>query len=494
MNRRRAYTIAATAVLVLCARPAAAQAAAEERERREAEIFGGTSADESDEPEEEAPAAPSDDHDDAPASPLQEFSPDDVAGSDVLRELDRVLDVGGRAYLALQYTLYEEGEPLFPPLSSPSLLDLYADARPSPRVRAYVQARLDYDFTADDDGARFEDLEGVSSTTALPFARRRQALLLDQLWLKLDVARLAYLTLGKQRIRWGTGRFWNPTDFLNRRARDPLDVFDRRLGVSLVRASFPLERLGSNLYLIGDLEEVSRLDDAGLAARAEAVFGTTEISTTAAVRRGEPLRFGADVSSGVWLFDLRAEGAAVFNSTQPFFVGDVDLERGVLPTEISRADEWIFQVVLGGELALPYSATDSVTVGGEYFYNDAGYDDVDLYPVLLARQAFLPLYVGRHYAAAYAVLAQPGRLDDTNVIVSTIGNLSDQSFLTRVDVATLFLTFFTVNVWGAVHYGNEGELRLALDLPPLPGVPGAEGGLSVPAPIVDVGAAITLDF
>lgn len=476
----------------------------EERAARESDIFGAPSPSADEDAPRERPREAGDDEDDArtepspgadatldedaPASPLQELTGEAAAGSDVLQALDRSLDIGGRLYLAAQYSLADGDAPLFPPLSSPSLLDLYVDARPDPRVRAYAKARLDYDFTASQAAAR------LPVESAFGFVRPRQQLRLDQLWLKLDVGRVAYLTLGKQRIRWGSGRFWNPTDFLNQTVRDPLDVFDRRLGVNLAKVHFPLEALASNLYLIGDLEDITRPDDIGLAARAEAAFWTTEISTTASVRRGRPLRFGADLSSGLWLFDVRAEVAATFNSSQPFFSGDVDLERGVLPREVSRADEWIFQAVLGGEVAIPYSDTDSAIVGVEYFFNDAGYDDPRLYPLLFAEGAFVPLYVGRHYAAAYLVFAQPGSLDDATFIISAIGNLSDQSFLTRLDFSTLFLTFLTLNLWVATHYGNVGELRLGLDIPPLAGVPGVEDGLRSSPPFVDVGAALTLPF
>lgn len=475
--------------------PTAGPAEMSARERREDELFGASPATGVEVGAEEGPA-----------SPLEAFTPSGgTAGSEVLRELDRVLDVGGRAYLALQYTHYldvDDGVPLFPPLSSPSLLNLYADARPSPRLRAYAEARLDYDFTAADStagGFTTGDLTGGDTAGGVtsggtPSPRARQQLRLDQLWLKLDAARVAYLTLGKQRIRWGTGRFWNPTDFLNQQVRDPLDVLDRRLGVTLAKVHFPLEELGSNLYLIGDFADVTAPEEVGLAARAEALVGTTELTTSASVKRGQPLRFGADVSSALWVFDLRAEGAATFNSEQPFFDGDVDLARGVVPTEVSRANEWVLQLVLGGEVAIPYSSTDSAIVGAEYFFNDAGYESADLYPVLFARQAFRPLYVGRHYAAVYGALPQPGPLDDSSVLMSTVGNFSDQSFLTRVDFSTLVLTFLTLNLWATVHYGNEGEFRLGLDLPPTPALPGAEEGVRVAPPLIDVGGAMTLDF
>ena len=438
--------------------------------RRESEIFGG------------GPPTPGL-NGEAPASPIEAQIPQPTVGLDVIGELEDILDIGGRTYLALQYTFYDAEDPPGYPLVSPRLRDVYLDAPPSDRIRAYVEARLDYDFTV---------VPGSTSTFGFP--RQQSQLRLDQLWLKLDAGRAAFFTLGKQRIRWGVGRFWNPTDFLNPQVRNPLDVFDRRLGVSLARVLFPLEALESGVTLVASFEDANSVGDTGLAARIEAAFLNSEISVSAAVQRNQPLRFGLDASGGLWLIDLRAEVAALFGSDQPVFLGPVDLERGVLPEVSTRADEWVLQTVLGGEISVPYSATDFFTAGTEYFYNQAGYDDAALYPLLFQLGAFQPLYLGRHYLAGYFVLPGPGRFDDTTLLISTIANLSDLSAITRVDLSTLVLTFVTVNVWAAAHYGSIGELHLGIDLPPTPGVPGLEEGVSVPPPVLDLGGALTVSF
>lgn len=443
----------------------------EEVRRREAEIFGGAP------PVEGPEVAPGE-----PASPTQELARPPT-GLDVIEALEGALDIGGLAFLTLQYTFFRSGHPLDAPLLSPSFFDVYLDVRPSDRVRGYLEARLDFDFTAPP--------EGVLTTG---FPRERQRLALDQLWLKLDVGRVAFLTLGKQRVRWGTGRFWNPTDFLNRRPRDPLDVFDRRLGVSFAEVRFPLEDRASSVTLISYFEDVGDLGNVGLAGRIEAVFFSSEITTTAVVQRGEPLRFGVDVSTGLWLLDLRAELAASFGSDQPFFQGEGDLGEGVLPEALVRSDEWILQLVLGGELPVLFSETDYFTLGLEYFYNDAGYAEPGLYPLLFQLGAFQPLYVGRHYLAGYVVLPSPGDFDDVTLLVSTIANLSDFSALTRFDASTLVLTFLRLNAWAALSYGAEGELNLPINIPPQPGVPGLEQGITRPAPLLQLGAALTLDF
>ena len=77
-------------------------------------------------------------------------------------------------------------------------------------------------------------------------AQRRPARL-EQLWLKTNYKHTVFLTLGLQPIRWGVGRIWNPSDFLNDRQRDPVAVFDDRPGPR-TRLHFPVERFRQNLY------------------------------------------------------------------------------------------------------------------------------------------------------------------------------------------------------------------------------------------------------
>ena len=64
--------------------------------------------------------------------------------------------------------------------------------------------------------------------------------LLCQMWLRFDIARTVCVTVGKQHSRWGTARFWTPTDFLHIRRRNPLDVFDARTGTgALLKLHLP---------------------------------------------------------------------------------------------------------------------------------------------------------------------------------------------------------------------------------------------------------------
>ena len=88
------------------------------------------------------------------------------------------LVMGGRAYLAIEYRALQDILWTQQALTSPSLLDLFWDARPTDRVRAFVSGRLDFDFSV-------ADLQNLPTL----FPRQQTRLRLDQIWLKFDPSR-----------------------------------------------------------------------------------------------------------------------------------------------------------------------------------------------------------------------------------------------------------------------------------------------------------------
>jgi hypothetical protein len=161
------------------------------------------------------------------------------------------------------------------------------------------------------------------------------------------------------------------------------------------------------------------------------------------------------------------------------------------------------RVVLGGSYGVKYSDEDTLFLGAEWFWQEGGYDDPAIYPFLLAGApavvpgsappeivqqdpfAFRPFYLGRQYAGAFASLPSPGRWNDTTFTLSVLGNLSDRSFVARLDHSVLALTYLRVETYLAASLGHEGgELRLGFETePPLP-------AFSFPAPVLQAGVAI----
>jgi hypothetical protein len=233
------------------------------------------------------------------------------------------------------------------------------------------------------------------------------------------------------------------------------------------------------------------------------------------VQDGHRPRWGADLSAGAGPFDLYGEAALRTDTDGPRWrrsspppavplgelVGWVpDPRHGVVP-----------QVVAGGTLAVKYRDRDPLTLGVEYFYNGAGYDRPDVYPFLLLGAprataggfvqqdpaAFRSFYLGKHYAAVNLYLPNPGSLTDTAIVATVLGNLSDRSYLARLDSTVLALTYLTVETFVAVHLGQRGgEFRLALPADIAALATSQAGGATFPtgAPLVDVGVALRVSL
>lgn len=431
-----------------------------------------------------------------------------------LGEADDPLALGGFAFFRVDYFAAEEGAAESFPLISPNFVDLYLDGRPTERLRFYLRGRLRHRLTS-----------GASSLGSLGATGEDTEVQLDQMWLKFDIAQRVYVTFGQQRVRWGSGRIWNPTDFLNAQILDPLALFDERLGVGLLRLHWPVESLGWNFYAVALLDDVAAPRDVGAALRAEFLVGPSEVALSGSTRREQPWRLGLDVTTAVGDFDLRAETALQYAVPTPRFRGDLNLEQliedplGVdpardLPQAVVREDAWYAQVMLGAEIAVQYSDEDAVVLGAEYFYNQLGYRSPDLRFLALSGN-LRPLYTGRHYGALYAVLIAPGSWNDSTFLVNVIGNLSDRSFIGRLDYQITVLTRLSLNVYGSAHFGERGEFRFGFEVPPLGDAlallpegfedllpPALQGvnldafaqGIAVPAPLLEVGVGARLTF
>jgi hypothetical protein len=443
-----------------------------------------------------------------------------TSDADILSRLglaDERITIGGKLYLRGAVTVNEDTSFAKTAYSSPNLLDLFADVRPNDRVRGFASARLKYDFTVAD-----------GDTDAYGNARSAGGVTLDQLWLKFDVAHRVYVTAGRQRIKWGSGRFWNPTDFMNQQTLDALNatVFDERTGVTLLKVHVPIEAIGANLYGVANFDGASTFGKVGGALRTEWVLGPSEVALTAAARNGDPLRLGADVSAGLGPLDVHVEGAVKHGDKSTYYKGRFDIDalpdltvadfisgaaedQLVFPTEVDRSDDWIPQVVAGAELGIKVNDDDTVYVGAEYFYNGGGYtDDARLLPWLLLSGAYQPFYTGQQYAGVYVAIPSPGRWDDASFTVSTLGNLSDRTFVSRLDASTKVNTFLSVNAYGSLAYGENGEFHFGYHLDPNENIdptmlagtdfesfgPILADGLDIPAPIATFGVGAQVNF
>jgi hypothetical protein len=408
------------------------------------------------------------------------------------------LQIGGQLYLRAQSTASSNQYPGAWSFAAPSLLDVYLDARPNPRVRAFILGRMSYDPTLLPNGSSTPlpatDAGAAAGTTPTGFSTfsttRGPASLLDQMWIRFDILEHVFVTAGKQHVRWGTGHFWQPTDYLHPVRRNPLDVFDIRPGTTMLKLNIPWEEKGWNFYGFAIAEDpdapTPTLHQVAGAVRAEFVLAGVEIGLDSYLRRDHNPRYGFDLSTGIGDFDVYADIAV-----RP---GD-DFEHvfaDATPTSsfVSTFSGYETQAVGGVTYARKYNDNDMWTVGIEYFYNHPGYTSSSIYTQVVQdaistdNAALIPFfYLGQQYAAAYVSLPAPYSWNYTAFTLSTLGNLSDRSFITRLDYSVTLLTHLTFEAFAGLHYGHGGgEFRF--DFVSL--------GFGNTYPIVDLGAALRI--
>jgi hypothetical protein len=224
-------------------------------------------------------------------------------------------------------------------------------------------------------------------------------------------------------------------------------------------------------------------------------------------QQGHEPRFGIDGSFPLGELDLRFEVALRRGRDLPRWeeVPGTDASTPVFSRyRVKPLDGVTPAAVVGAEWSWKYSDQDTLTVGGEYSYDAAGYDSAAIYPFLLAlpqlpgtpdqRPAFLPFYLARQYLGLYLYLPAPGRWNDTTFTLSALGSLTDGSGLVRLDHSVLINTYLRLETFVAGHLGNVGgEFRLGGTIPPqnLGGSPPVYSpAIPIKPPVLDLGVAL----
>lgn len=229
---------------------------------------------------------------------------------------------------------------------------------------------------------------------------------LDRLALKVALP-FGDLTVGRQVLSWGTGRFWNPTDVLS---PFPPTVIDRE-----VRRGFDAVRMAIALGEVTQLDVLYlpqlKPEDMGGVVRFQTNVKGWDGSVSAGKYVGD-LVFGADVVGDLGPVGVHAEGAY----TVPL-VG--------LGTNTVSIGEHFFRGVIGGEVK-PHA---KVVLMAEYSFNGAGTNRPSEYAKVLSSPRYQrgELFgASRHQAAIAASFIASDLL---SMSLAALGNLSDPSVM-----------------------------------------------------------------
>jgi PAS domain S-box-containing protein len=362
------------------------------------------------------------------------------------------LKIGGLVYLRGDVAFSRVNALKVDTVSVPSLIDAYFDGRPTDRLRAMVLARLTFD------PALSANPTVAPVGGALIPAPNNPNVQLDQLWLNFDVQHLAFVTIGRQHVKWGTGRFWNPTDFLTPVRTDPLSTFDTRLGTDMLKISIPWESTSSSFTVAGLLDS-NGPDDAplevGAAFRAETVLLGAEVGVDAVFRQHHRPEYGLSLSSALGPFDVTGEVALRREMDYPLWrrIDGVGTSAAYdQQFEAYLPSSYVPQVSAGLNYRWKLTEERSLTFGAEGFYNALGQDEAEILPWLMYQGAYLPFYTGRYYAAAFASFDSSSLLRSTSVTLTGLTNLSDHSYLARLDVSTQVMTALNVELFASAPF------------------------------------------
>ncbi len=237
---------------------------------------------------------------------------------------------------------------------------------------------------------------------------------IDEAWLKWVWNESLFLTYGKQHVKWGSGVFWNPTDFTAKEVKNPLDTMDRRLGQDMVKLHYPSEKINANFYLV-------LLPD-GVAARSEWMpSSTAELSVSAVSRKDGTRKLGIDLSIGLSNVDVRTEVAG-----------------------IQAEDGPKLQTVVAIERSWKTGDSHSLVTGLEYFDNEYQRSEV--------------LYQGRRYLGGYIILPKIGNSEKLRVQTHAIQNIEDKSHIARLSMSYDAQDALRFQFYGDGCKGVTGEL------------------------------------
>lgn len=348
------------------------------------------------------------------------------------------LTLGGR--LELQSSLLKQksqsvGDSLF---SQATTAELYLDSRPTDDLRGFIKGAI-------------TNTGGTQKTSGG---------VLYESWIKWGGHGSVFTTLGKQKLKWGSATFWNPTDFFAVTAKDPFADYDVRPGANLLKIHVPFEKSGHNFYVLANFDDSSRINGSKSAARAELNYGlgnfSGEVALTFAGGRNLPRQWGLDLNTALGPIDIIVESALTHKSQNDFFrVATSSNGTKTILTE-SRTNEVIGQVVAGLRYDVKYSESDSANVTVEYFWNDFGTSNPVIEAISLLRGQSQRLYLSNRYWAASVFLPQPGEWNDTSLLFSGLWNLADKSWLARASWNEKINVKSNVN-FAIARFGGLGE-------------------------------------
>jgi hypothetical protein len=321
----------------------------------------------------------------------------------------------------------------------------YADLRQSDLVRLYVSGSFNYD---------------PSSYLSTNKEYESPTLSLDELFVDTHIEETLFFRLGKQRISWGVGNWFKPSDVLSLSAIDPDDPTAAREGPFAFKVDVPMKLNHLMVYIVPPISE-NNAASSSAASKYDLVVNGWELSYGAYARADMLARPRAIFSftGAIGSFDVYGENVLLYGSDRIY--ARESSTPGTYEA-YSIENKPFFQSTLGVKYSKSYSGGLSYSIHVQGYYNGMGYADSSIMQNAAATAAITEA-IEDDYPTAY-------RYSDSSTdagmwylagSASVSGRFGEGNSLTRVTGSVYALANFSdgslrFNPQLKVQVGDEG--------------------------------------
>lgn len=288
-----------------------------------------------------------------------------------------------------------------------------------------------------------------------------------------------FFSFGKQPLRLGVGRFFQPADDLV--SLSEIDVSDpeaEREGPLAFTALWPIPRtLSSVAFWTVFPKGAQKPEDMMYAAKAKHFFGDTELALAAAYKYDAPPSAFLMLNSGLWDLNVFGEAQLKYGSERTFLESDeaTPLTIPLFGSSAFEAVEYPDRFFASATLGASYMNQETnLTVMAQYLFNgeaqteatvaeavthftlQSELQEASLFtdPVAFALDT---LRWSRHYAAASVSLGELFGIEDLSISLTAMANLSDLSGFAMPQLSYRFFEYLSASLSARVTFGEEGD-------------------------------------
>lgn len=246
-------------------------------------------------------------------------------------------------------------------------------------------------------------------------------LTINQAYLDLQLTDSSLLRIGRQKISWGTGFAWNPTNYIGT-DKNRADLTTVYPGVDALNYELTREKASVNLLLKPDGEQ-GELSGWGRAAKLMFRVFRSDLSISV-YQQGTANGYGADLAATIGDYTVYTELAA--KTGRMFYIDGTG-------TLVHRRED---QHYLHGILGVLRNFNNHWTVQMEYYHNQEGWSETETqnYHAYLVMGNPVPgeaagIFADQRRNYLFAMIRKGELVDDVALTISGFWNMDDRSWM-----------------------------------------------------------------